>query len=646
MSGEILYQPSKKQQQQSAMWRFVQDTAAYHQAEPSDYQALHQWSVQDPEHFYASLWDAMDIIGERGTTIIDTHADIRKTRLFPDSRLNYAENLLRGEDTSIAIIAHREDGTRRQLSWGELRAEVSCVVQALRAEGVTQGDRIAAIVTNDIEAIIAYLATTSIGAIWSSCSPDFGPVAASDRLCQVEPSVIIAVPTYRYGGKEYDVTTTVKAVANTPSLKRIVLLGEDSPASLAGQPTVGWMDWLQPYQPVTIQFSHFPATVPLAILFSSGTTGKPKCIVHSATGLLLQHKKEHILHCDLKAGERFFYFSTCGWMMWNWQVSGLAAGATLVTYDGNPMFPGLARLPDLIDAEDISVFGTSARYLDACATAGLVPAATHNLSRLRLVLSTGSPLLPAGFDYVYQSWKSDMDLASISGGTDICGCFLGGNPLLPVRRGELKCAMLGMAVDVVDDEGNTLLQKPGELVCRNAHLSMPLFFWGDVDGSRYHNAYFRRFADVWTHGDFAERTASGWIILGRSDTTLNPGGIRIGTAEIYRLLDQFDEIDETVVVGQQQGNDQRLVLFVKLLQGRMLDDTLEKSIRQKIRAGASPHHVPAVIIKVDDIPRTRSGKTSEAAVRDIINNRPLQNTAALANPWVLEQYRDLPQLKA
>ena len=406
-----------------------------------------------------------------------------------------------------------------------------------------------------------------------------------------------------------------------------------------------WQDWLSPYTAQPIDYLRLTPSAPLTILFSSGTTGKPKCIVHSATGLLLQHKKELMLHCDLKPGERFFYFTTCGWMMWNWQVSGLAAGATLVTYDGNPLYPGAARLPDLIDAEAIAVFGTSARYLNACANAGLSPVTTHKLACLRLILSTGSPLLPGGFDYVYRHWKADLDLASISGGTDICGCFLGGNPLLPVRRGELKCAMLGMDVDTVDDSGNPVHGEPGELVCRNAHLSMPLYFLDDKDGSRYHEAYFDRLPGVWTHGDFAERTGTGgWIIHGRSDTTLNPGGVRIGTAEIYRQLEAIKAIEEAVAVGHDLGGDQRVLLFIKLSPGITLDESLEKTIRQQIRSGASPHHVPARIIAVDDVPRTRSGKISETAVREVIHGRQLRNTSALANPEVLDQYRNLVQL--
>ncbi|WP_375142887.1 acetoacetate--CoA ligase [Pelagibacterium sp. 26DY04] len=644
-TGGVLWKADDARKHASALWHFAEATAHLHGAEPDDYAALHAWSVSEPEAFYSALWDHLDIVGEKGERAFVPGDDIRDAQFFPDASLNYAENLLRRRDDGLAIIAHRDDGTRRTLSWRQLYDQVSRFAQALSAEGVGEGDRVAAIVTNDLEAIIAYLATSSIGAIWSSCSPDFGPAGASDRLCQIAPKILIAVPGYSYAGKTIDVAPSIRAVAEGTELSRIVIVADEVPESLAGLDCVPLEAWLSPFTPTEIAFLRMGFKAPLAILFSSGTTGKPKCITHSAAGLLLQHKKELVLHCDIRAGEKFFYFTTCGWMMWNWQVTGLALGATLVTYDGNPFHPDPDRLIDLVDAEDIAIFGTSAKYIDACLKAGLRPKESHRLENLKLILSTGSPLIPTSFDYIYRDWKTDVHLASISGGTDICACFLGGNPLLPVRRGELQCALLGLDVDTLDDAGNPVSGVPGEMVCRNAHLSMPVMFWGDPNGSRYADAYFSRFPGVWAHGDFVEkRPSGGFIIHGRSDTTLNPGGVRIGTAEIYRQVETVPEVEEAIAVGQDIDGDQRVILFVKLREGELTPD-LEANIRSRIRSGASPRHVPAKIIAVAAIPRTRSGKISEVAVRDTIHGRPVRNTTALANPEALELYKDLPQLR-
>ena len=645
MSQETLFLPTPEQQQQSEIWHFAQQTVHFHKALPGDYPALHAWSIEDPENFHAALWEQLDIIGDRGEQVYIGASDIRKVKFFPEAKLNYAENLLRDADERAAMIAYVDDGTRREISRSELRDAVSRMVQAFQQEGITVGDRVAAIVSNDIEALIAYLACASIGAVFASCSPDFGPLSARDRLCQINPSILIAVGHYQYAGKTIDVSETILAVAQGCRLKRIVMLNEGRAELLATLPCTSWNDWLSPFKPAPIDYVRLAYDAPLVILFSSGTTGQPKCIVHSAMGLLLQHKKELILHCDLKPGERMFYFTTCGWMMWNWLVSALACAATLVTYDGNPFYPSSERLLDIIDAEDIAVFGTSAKYLDACSKHGVAPLRSHRLSALRLILSTGSPLLPATFDYIYADWKQTVDLASISGGSDICGCFLGGNPLLPVIRGELKCALLGMDIDTVDANGQHTEQEPGELVCRNAHVSMPLFFWGDTEGQRYHEAYFARFPNIWTHGDLVERRPSGgFIIHGRSDTTLNPGGVRIGSAEIYRQLDTMSEIEEAVVAAQDVDGDQRVILFVKMQPDCHLDNELEQKIRSCIRRGASPRHVPARIIAVDDIPRTHSGKLSEIAVRETINGRPVTNMQALANPESLSNYANLPEL--
>ena len=644
--SDILWSPSESQMQGSALWRFSQATHAWHRAAPGDYAALHAWSVREPEAFHAALWDFLGIIGDKGDTAFEGGDSIRNARFYPGARLNYAENLLQRRDAAPAIIAHRDDGTRRQISFSDLYDTVSQVEQALRAQGVGEGDRVAAIVTHDVEAIVFYLATSAIGAIWSSCSPDFGPAGASDRLCQIDPKILLAVPAYAYAGKHIDVSPTIRAVAEGAALEKIILIADGVPQTLADLGVTTLVDWTAPFVPAEIAFNRMAFDAPLAILFSSGTTGKPKCITHSGAGLLIQHKKEQMLHCDIKPDERFFYFTTCGWMMWNWQVSGLALGATLVTYDGNPFYPEPARLIDLIDVEAISIFGTSAKYIDACLKAGLRPRESHDLSTLRLILSTGSPLIPSSFDYIYRDWKPDVHLASISGGTDICACFLGGNPLLPVRRGELQSALLGLDVDTLDDDGRPVVGVPGELVCRNAHVSMPVKFWGDTDGSRYTEAYFSRFPGVWAHGDFVEkRPSGGYVIHGRSDTTLNPGGVRIGTSEIYRQVETIPQIEEALAVGQDIDGDQRVILFIKMRDETTLDAELEAAIRARIRSGASPRHVPAKIIPIAAIPRTRSGKISEIAVRDTIHGRPVKNTSALANPEALELYKGLEQLR-
>ncbi|MFK4824988.1 acetoacetate--CoA ligase [Paenochrobactrum sp. BZR 588] len=652
--NRIVWQPSKKRIEASSLFNFAQKTHDQHGCEPDDYQGLLDWSMTEPEAFYNALWDELEIIGDKGERAIAPSYNIKDVCFFPESRLNYAENLLREPDERLAIIAHRDDGTRREISRKELYDKVSSLAQALRKMGVVKGDRVGAIVTHDIEAIIGYLATSSLGAIWSSCSPDFGPASASDRLSQITPKVLIAVASYQYASKTIDVLPTIREVCATAKPEQLILITEQMPELFHGVTTHQFDALLQQYSPRKIDFVPMPFNAPLAILYSSGTTGVPKCITHSAGGLLLQHLKELKLQSDIRANERFFYFTTCGWMMWNWQVSALALGATLVTYDGNPAYPTQSRLIDLIDAEKIATFGTSAKFIDACNNAGLTPLESHDLLSLKTILSTGSTLIPSAFDYIYQKWKGDVHLASISGGTDICACFLGGNPLQPVWRGELQGAMLGMDLDVVDEEGRSLPRpamaqengQAGELVCRKAHLSMPVKFWGDEDGSRYHAAYFERFSGLWAHGDFAEkRFSGGYIIHGRSDTTLNPGGVRIGTSEIYRQVETIDVVEEAVTVGQDIHGDQRIVLFVRLKPDEALTDELRQTIRTRIRSGASPRHVPAKIIAIEAIPHTRSGKISEIAVRDTIHGRAVKNLDALMNPEALELYKNIAELK-
>jgi acetoacetyl-CoA synthetase len=639
--AEILWQPSLERIGGTAMARFATEAGFA----ATDYAGLHRWSVTEPEPFYSRLWDFLGIIGDKGSRTYAPGPDQIATRFFPEASLNYTENLLARPGIGPAIIAHRDDGTRRELSWPELQDLVSRVSQAMTASRIVPGDRIAAIVTNDIEAIAVYLASAAIGAVWASCSPDFGPSGAADRLGQIGPKLIVAVPGYSYSGKRFDITESINAVAETAEVERIVLIGEPAPDARFSRPAVTLADWVAPHAPTTIRYHRQGFDAPLAILFSSGTTGKPKCIVHRTGGLLLQHLKEHVLHCDVRPGDRLFYYTTCGWMMWNWLVTGLAAGATLVTFDGNPAFPGPTRMADLIDAEDIAIFGTSARYIDSCRKAGIRPRQTHRLTSLRALLSTGSPLLPESFDHVYENWKPDLHLASISGGTDICACFLGGVPTLPVRRGELQGPMLGMDMATFDSDGRQVTGVPGELVSRVAHPSMPLSFWGDTANQRYRAAYFERFPGVWAHGDFAEqRVSGGFVIQGRSDTTLKPGGVRIGTAEIYRQVEAIPEVLESIAVGQDWEGDQRIVLFVRLRDDAALSDELVETIRQRIRTGATPRHVPARIIAIAEIPRTRSGKISELAVRDTIHGRPIANDSALANPECLALYRGLAAL--
>ncbi|MBF0677710.1 MAG: acetoacetate--CoA ligase [Devosia sp.] len=639
--NDILFQPGPERIAAAALAGFAKQQGFT----PTDYASLHRWSVEQPDAYHSALWAQFDIVGERGARVYLPGSSIRDMRFFPDARLNYAENLLRQPDGRMAIIAHREDGTRRTLTRAELFGLVSRLVQAMRAEGVGMRDRVAGIVTNDIEAIALYLATSAIGAIWASCSPDFGPAAAADRLGQVEPALLVAVPRYDYGGKQFDTTASINAVCAAGMPRRLVLLGEASDLSGYHGPAVTLDDWIAPYAEDEIDFVRQGFDAPHAVLFSSGTTGKPKGIVHGAGRLLLQHLKEQQLHCDLRAGDRFFYYTTCGWMMWNWLVSGLASGATLVTFDGNPAYPHMGRLADIIDEDEIDIFGTSAKYIDACNKARLRPKDTHRLSRLRTILSTGSPLLPDGYDHIYRDWKSDVHLASISGGTDICACFLGGVPTLPVRRGEMQGAMLGMDVHGFDQNGAPVSEGAGELVCRNAHLSMPVGFWNDASGARYRAAYFERFEGVWTHGDFVERRPSGgYVIHGRSDATLNPGGIRIGTAEIYRQVEPIPQILEAIAVGQEWQGDQRIILFVRLEDGAVLDDALVSEIRKRIRSGATPRHVPAKILAVPDIPRTRSNKIAELSVRDAVNGKAMEDNPGLANPEALSHFRDRQEL--
>ncbi|MEY9831121.1 acetoacetyl-CoA synthetase [Sinorhizobium fredii] len=615
----------------------------------SDYDAFHQWSVTERGDFWTAVWEHCGVIGERGDQALINGERMLEARFFPEAKLNFAENLLRGSGGDAALVFRGEDKVRYRLSWDELRSLVSRLQQALKAQGIGVGDRVAAMMPNLPETIALMLATASVGAIWSSCSPDFGEQGVLDRFGQIGPKLFVVCDGYWYNGKRQNVDAKVRAVAKTLGVPTLVVpYAGDSPglaAAIDGGVTLP--DFIAGFEAKPLEFERLPFGHPLYILFSSGTTGVPKCIVHSAGGTLLQHLKEHRFHCGLKQGDRLFYFTTCGWMMWNWLASGLAVGATLCLYDGSPFYPDGNVLFDFAAAERFAVFGTSAKYIDAVRKGGLTPATTHDLSALRLLTSTGSPLSPEGFSFVYEGIKSDVQLASISGGTDIVSCFVLGNPLKPVWRGEIQGPGLGLAVDVWNDEGKPVRGEKGELVCTKAFPSMPVMFCNDPEGTKYRTAYFERFDNIWCHGDFAEWTPhDGIIIHGRSDATLNPGGVRIGTAEIYNQVEQMPEVAEALCIGQDWQDDVRVILFVRLAPGVVLTEELSQEIKARIRTGASPRHVPAKIIPVADIPRTKSGKIVELAVRDVVHGRPVKNKEALANPEALELFAGLDALKS
>jgi acetoacetyl-CoA synthetase len=652
-----------------------------------DYNRLYEWSIAHPEQFWPEWWRYTGIIADERhgrdpwddvVIGLDRMAPPDSTlgpRWFLGAQINFAENLLRYADDHEALVSWNESGRRAVMSYRQLQEAVRDVASALRAHGIVSGDRVAGFMPNIPETIVSMLAAASLGAIWSSCSPDFGVKGVLDRFGQIAPRVLFTADGYRYAGKEIDSLGRVREIVHAiPAIEAVVVVPylRDDPSLSSIRTAVMWSAWISGRGPGTEQrpvisghepdllgapshdsrvtsHARFPFDHPLYIMYSSGTTGLPKCMVHGAGGTLLQHLKEHQLHADLRREDRLFYFTTCGWMMWNWLASGLATGATLILYDGAPLAPNPAILWDMAEAERITVFGTSAKYLAAADKAGLEPGKTHDLRYLRTILSTGSPLAPPGFDYVYEKIKRDVCLSSISGGTDIISCFAGGNPTGPVWRGELQALSLGMAVDVFDEQGQPVRGEPGELVCTKPFPSMPVAFWNDPDGAKYRAAYFDHYPGVWRHGDWAEITEhGGMIITGRSDATLNPGGVRIGTAEIYRQVEQLPEIVESLVIGQDIGDekdrDVRIVLFVRLREGLTLDDTLRDRIRRQVRENASPHHVPKVIVQVADIPRTISGKITEMAVRDVVHGRPVKNTDALANPQALELYRDIPEL--
>jgi acetoacetyl-CoA synthetase len=651
-----LWQPSDARIAKANLTAFMARLKQERGLDFADYDALYDWSVSDIEGFWTAVWDFCGVIADEARGPVVVQADrMPGAAFFPEARLNFAENLLRRavsdrSDAADALVFWGEDKVKRRLSFKELYDQVSRVAQALRAEGVGPGDRVAGFLPNMPETVVAMLATTSLGAVWSSCSPDFGVQGVLDRFGQIEPKVLFCPDGYYYNGKTIDSRPRVaEFTAQLPSLTKIVVVPYVAAApDVSGiDRAVGLADFIAPYPAGEIAFTRMPFNAPLYIMFSSGTTGKPKCIVHGIGGTLLQHLKEHILLCDVKRDDRVFYFTTCGWMMWNWLVSGLACEATLLLYDGSPFAPDGNVLFDYADAEKMTLFGTSAKYIDALNKGGLDPKSTHDLSSVKLITSTGSPLVPEGFDYVYQHIKQDVCLSSIAGGTDIVSCFVGGNPIGPVWRGEIQRRCLGMAVQVYNDEGRPVKGEKGELVCVKPFPCMPIGFWDDPDGARYRAAYFETYPNIWHHGDFVELTEhNGIIVYGRSDATLNPGGVRIGTAEIYRQVEKLEEVEESIVIGQDWQDDVRVVLFVKLRSGHTLDDDLTARIKTQIRNGCTPRHVPAKVVQVADIPRTKSGKIVELAVRDVVHGRQVKNKEALANPEALDLYKGIAALQA
>ncbi len=653
-ASQALWRPNTARIESSRLFEFYQFVRQEHAALPAhyDYEALHQWSIAQCDAFWPAIWKFFNLAGQQGDEVIIHAASMQKARWFPQARLNFAANLLRRRDAHVALIERGEDGRRACITYEDLYRRTAQFAAFLRSQGVQKGDRVAGFLPNSHHAVVAMLACSSLGAVWSSCSPDFGLAGVVDRFEQIQPRVLIACNGYYYGGKAIDSREQVTRIqAALPTLQACVMVNyrSDLPPVTGVH---GWDDIVDESKATpSLTFTDVAFDDPLYILYSSGTTGKPKCIVHSVGGTLLQHVKELGLHTNLRADDRLFYYTTCGWMMWNWLVSGLAMGASIVLYDGSPFHPEKSQLFDIAEHEQITHFGASAKYYAACEKYGLHPSITHQLPALTTILSTGSPLAHESFDYLYRDVKSDVCVASISGGTDIVSCFALGNPTLPVYRGELQCLGLGMDVDFVDDSGRSLPQGKGELVCKTPFPSMPTGFWNDQDGMRYHHAYFNRFDGIWAHGDYGELVCHddppqrGVIIHGRSDAVLNPGGVRIGTAEIYRQVEKIEEVFECIAVGQEWQDDVRVILFVRLREHLTLDDHLIERIKRTIRTNTTPRHVPAKIIQVADIPKTLSGKMVELAVRNVIHGEDVQNKDALANPEALELYRGLQALE-
>lgn len=646
-----LWQPDPERVAASNLTKFIGEVEIRWGVSCPDYAALHRWSVDEPDKFWLSLWDFTGVLGDLCDEVVLQNADqMPGAVFFPNARLNFAENLLRQRGNTPALMFRGETGIERTLTGAALYDLVSRIKQAMQQAGIEAGDRVAGYLPNLPESIAAMLATASLGAVWSSCSPDFGTQGVLDRFGQIEPKILFAADQYFYNGRAIDCSERIREIREKlPTVDSVIILPYDTVAPVAiDDPSMTSLgQFIEPYVAAEIEFQRFDFNHPLYILFSSGTTGVPKCIVHGAGGTLIQHLKDHVLQTDVKPGDRVFYFTTLGWMMWNWLVSGLAAEATILLYDGSPFYPDGNSLFDFAEQSNMTHFGTSAKFIDAAKNARLNPIETHDLSSVRTLMSTGSPLVPESFDFIYENIKTDICVSSISGGTDIVGCFVGGNPIGPVWRGEIQAVCLAMDVAVYDDDGQSMVGELGELVCQKPFPSMPVGFWNDASGDRYRAAYFERFPGVWCHGDWVALTENGGLIIqGRSDATLNPGGVRIGTAEIYSQVEQLEEVEEAIAVGQDWQGDARIILFVRLRDGDSFNAALCDKIKNRIRANLSPRHVPAKIIAVPDIPRTKSGKITELAVRDVIHGRAVRNTEALANPGALDHFRELSELRS
>ena len=648
VTNPVMWTPSDERIKSSQMFRFIQNINEKYNIDLISFANLHSWSVNNKSDFWSSIWDFFEIIGSKGNApYVNPENQMPGSKFFPSGKVNYAENMLSGYVSGAAIVFKSEDKIRKEISWKELKLQVATLVNFLRKQGVVKGDRVAAYMPNIPEAVIMMLATSSIGAIFSSASPDFGVEGVLDRFGQIEPKILLTTDGYWYNGKEINITNKViDVVKSLPSLQKIVLaplLGIE--VDYNNEKFINYNVIQNQYSTNEMFFEPLGLSDPLYIMFSSGTTGKPKCIVHSNGGILLKHLVEMGLHSNARENSKVFYFTTCGWMMWNWLVSGLLLKSTIYLYDGSPFFPNPEILWNYVDSEKINFMGVSAKYIDALSKENINIIDKYDLSDLEIIGSTGSPLVHESFDYIYKNVKKDVSVASLSGGTDIVGCFIGGNPMSVVRRGEIQGPILGMDVHVYNENGQSVKNEKGELVCTQSFPTMPLFFWNDEKNEKYHQAYFNKYPNVWCHGDYLVKTEKdGFIIFGRSDATLNPGGVRIGTAEIYRQVEQIKEVLEGLVVGQIWQGDTRIVLFVRLDPKSDLTEDLINKIKTKIKIGASPRHVPSKIIVVNDIPRTKSGKIAELAVRDLIQNKEINNKTALANPECLEEYKNIEEL--
>jgi acetoacetyl-CoA synthetase len=648
--GKLLWEPSAENVQATNMYRFmnqINDRFGQHFVE---YNQLYQWSVENIAEFWENIWDFTGIIASKPfREVIDDLNKMPGAKWFSGARLNFAENLLRYRDDQVAIVFKGESQDPIYLTYAALYQEVAQLAFAMKESGVQVGDRVVGFMPNMPQTIIAMLAASSMGAVWSSCSPDFGIKGVLDRFGQIRPKIIFTANGYSFKGKRIDSLARIADILKQlPSIEKVVVVPYTDPEpDISAVPNaVLYRNFISADTDLEVEFTQLPFEHPLYIMYSSGTTGLPKCMVQSTGGILIHHLKELVLHTDLKRKDTIFYFTTCGWMMWNWLTSSLAVGATLVLFDGNPFHPHPGALWEMAEKEKITVFGTSAGYIAALQNAGVTPGKTYDLSPLRAVLSTGSPLSIEGFEFIYREVKSDLQLASISGGTDLNGCFALGNPMAPVYAGELQCRGLAMKVEAYNEEGHPVIGQQGELVCTRPFPSMPIYFWDDPDGAKYHKAYFDVYPNVWRHGDFIDVNERGGVVIyGRSDATLNPGGVRIGTAEIYRLIEQIEEIEDSVVVGQNWKNDVRVVLFVKMAPNSHLTEELQNNIRQLIRENASPRHVPRKIIRIPAVPYTLNMKKVELAVKKIIEGQPVLNRDALSNPEALQYYKDLPELQ-